>query len=188
MQYIHKVIYPIKNKNIQQLSIIKGQQQNKENISILKNEDCTIDKCNLYNINEKNFDNLLNKNYTSIDNNFINEIIKFFNNKIKNKIIKMLQDKGETNLVKELNSIDIEPGIISFLKLLKNKEKYTNIIKNSLCKINNYNIEYKQQFSKILSNVLCEIKVCINNEKSFEKIKQYVYDNINNLFNDCKTN
>ena len=184
MHYINQVIYP--KKNIQS-PIIETKQQNKENIFILKNEDCIINKCNLSNIDEKKFDNLLNKNYTSIDNKFINEIIKIFNNKIKNKIIKLLQDKGETNLVKELNNIDIEPGYLSAIKLLKNKKEYTNIIKNSLCKINKYNIEDKQQFAKILSDVLCEIKVCINNENSFEKIKKFVYDNINSLFNECKT-
>jgi len=175
LSYIDKVIYPKKNIEVK-----------KENIFIINNEACTLNKCNLSNIDEKKFDNLLNKNYKSIDINFINEIINIFNNKIKNKIIEILQDKGENDLVKQLNTINIEPGYFSAIKLLKNKEEYTNIIKNSLCRINKYNIQDKH-FAKILSDVLCEIKVCINNENSFEKIKKFVYDNINILFNECKT-
>jgi len=155
------------------------------------NQTCNINKCSNQNINKNNFTNYLYKNYTSIDYNFINGIIDILNQKIKDKIIEMLKDNDKKGLIEKLNKIDIKgikDSIWEKLKLVRNKPKYMEQIKDSLCEMNNYEKNYKEQFAQILSDFLCEIRACINYDTVFLKIKEMVYQNIEEMFENCKKN
>jgi len=150
---------------------------------------CNVNQCSSQNINKTEIDNLLNKKYVSIGHKFINEIIDILNKKIKDKIIEMLKDNNNKDLIEKLNKINIK-HVSAFTKgtLILNKKEYIEQIKDSLCTMNNYEKIYKIQFSQLLSKTLCEIKSCINHDETFEKIKEMVYENIKDMFNNCKKN
>ena len=189
MAYINQIIYhkPTKKDTPQD----KPQDKPQNILDIFENiKTCNIDKCSNGNINIQNFNNLLNGNYRNIGYEFINDIIDILNIKIKNQIIEMLknEDDDKKSLIEKLNNIDIKPlkSNWSILQLVSNKTEYTKQIKNSLCEMNKYEKKYKVQFAQILSNILCEIKTCINDEALFLRIKEMVYKNIRKMFEDCK--
>jgi len=174
--YINQIIYPKINKQettINQTDI----NEIKYNENIKCNDTCSYE----YNIDEKNFNNLVDKNYKNIDKDFINKIITIFNNEIKNNIINLIDDDKKKDILRTINTIN---GFSDYYNLYSNKDKYKNTLKESICDINKtYN--NKIIFSYIISKILCNIKKCINTNE-FEIIKNYILSNIKEIFDQCK--
>ena len=183
--FINKVIYTSKKK--QDSNTIEKNQVGSFDVDVFKyNENITCDNsCKYeYNLDKENINNLLNKNYTKLDIDFINKIINIYN-LTKNKIIDIIKNENK-NLVDKIQKIKIDPlkSVFNYPSLISNLVSNKNTFNELLCDINNtYN--NKIIFSIIISQILCKIKKC-SNDNDFQLIKNKIIDNIKDIFKDCK--
>jgi len=177
--FINKVIYPSEKKD----SNINIPSENIHSDIFKYNENITCnDLCEYeYYLDKEDINNLIDKNYLKLDNNFKNKIINIYN-QIKNKVVKIINDKNLSDQIGKIN-IDKLKTSLDNLTLINTLKSNKNTFNKALCDINSvYN--NKMIFSIIISQILCKIKKC-NTENDFKIIKDKIVDKIVDIFREC---